>query len=107
MLFSGDTRYGWHLALYTGREGKVTGSFSDKVQDGLFALEDTSWWFRYRAGVISLFAKKYLLKNRDTFDVGAGNGYTTMCMQKKGYRMVLLEPSYGACRNAKYFYKFI
>lgn len=92
-----DTDGIWH---YT-QEGKVEGSFSDRVQDGLFALEDTSWWFRYRAGVISLFAEKYLLKNTDIFDVGAGNGYTTMCMQKKGYRMVLLEPSYGACRNAK------
>lgn len=86
----------WHYA----QKGNVQGSFSDQVQNGLFALEDISWWFRYRADVISLFAERHLLKDRDIFDVG-GNGYTTMCMQKKGYTMALLEPSYGACRNAK------
>lgn len=56
----------WHYA----QKGNVQGSFSDQVQNGLFALEDISWWFRYRADVISLFAERYLLKDRDIFDVG-------------------------------------
>ncbi len=32
---------------------------------------------------------------------GGGNGYTTLQMQEKGYRIALLEPSYAACQNAK------
>lgn len=58
----------WHYA----QEEKVQGSFSDQTQNGLFALEDRSWWFRYRADVISLFAERHLLKYRDIFDVGGG-----------------------------------
>ncbi len=87
--------------IWQDTQGKeVSGMFSNQLQDRLFALEDQSWWFRYRAGVICMFAAKYLRKDRDIFDVGGGNGYTTMCMQKKGYAVALLEPSYGACINA-------
>lgn len=30
--------------------------FSDDIQDDLFGIEDTSWWFQYRARVIEQIA---------------------------------------------------
>ncbi len=83
------------------REKEVQGMFSDTKQDRLFELEDISWWFKYRAKVIYSIAKLYFQKDQDAFDVGGGNGYTTWCMQRKGYKVACLEPSIKACKNAK------
>lgn len=60
-------------------------SFSDEVQDRLYSLEDTSWWFRYRAEVIAKIMGLYFKKEPPVFDVGGGNGYTACCMQNRGY----------------------
>lgn len=79
----------------------IATKFSEEEQEALYALEDTSWWFRYRSGVISHFAGKYLSEKQLILDVGGGNGYTTMRMQEKGYNMALLEPAYAACKNAR------
>jgi len=75
--------------------------FSNVAQNELFSIEDTSWWFKYRADVIGQIATKFLQPQKLTFDVGGGNGYTTYQMQKRGYSVVLLEPTPAACRNAK------
>lgn len=85
----------------SGSSQDVPTSFSKETQDTLYALEDTSWWFRYRSLAISVFADRLLSKKQLILDVGGGNGYTTLQMQEKGYRIALLEPSYAACQNAK------
>ena len=79
----------------------VASRFSDTAQNNLFCIEDTSWWFQYRADVIEQIAQKYFDVKRLTFDVGGGNGYTTYHMQKAGYPVVLLEPAIAACMNGK------
>lgn len=75
--------------------------FSAEAQDTLFATEDTSWWFQYRAQVLIDMAERYFVRETETLDIGGGNGYTTSRMQEKGFRTALLEPSYEACRHAK------
>ena len=50
----------------------IATKFSEEEQEALYALEDTSWWFRYRSGVISHFAGKYLSKKQLILDVGGG-----------------------------------
>lgn len=75
--------------------------FSEEEQERLYALEDTSWWFRYRAEVITYIASRFLSDSSFVLDVGGGNGYTTLKMQEKGWCMFLMEPSYAACKNAK------
>lgn len=80
---------------------EVQSMFSDEKQDRLFELEDISWWFKYRAKVIYSIAELYFQKDQNAFDVGGGNGYTTWRMQRKGYKVALLEPSLKACKNAK------
>ncbi len=74
--------------------------FSDEEQNLLYQTEADSWWFQYRAKVITGIMYKYFHKEDMTVDVGGGNGYTTTVAQKKGFRMGLLEPSGMACRNA-------
>lgn len=80
---------------------EISTKFSKQTQDALYALEDTSWWFRYRSKVILMLAEKFFSKKQLILDVGGGNGYITLQMQKKRYRIALLEPSYAACKNAK------
>lgn len=85
--------------LYCGGSD-VESKFSDTEQDDLFGIEDTSWWFKYRARVIERIADKFLKKEECLFDIGGGNGYTTCYLQEAGYDTALLEPSPAACRNA-------
>lgn len=73
--------------IWQDTQGKeVSGMFSNQLQDRLFALEDQSWWFRYRAGVICMFAAKYLRKDRDIFDVGGGTAIRLCVCRKKDTR---------------------
>ena len=79
----------------------VASAFSQEMQDVLFATEDTSWWFQYRAQVLIDMAERYFFRKAEILDIGGGNGYTTSRMQKAGFQTALLEPSYEACRHAK------
>lgn len=58
--------------------------FSEEEQERLYALEDISWWFRYRAEVITYISRRFLSDSSLVLDVGGGNGYTTLKMQEKG-----------------------
>lgn len=42
---------------------EISTKFSKQTQDALYALEDTSWWFRYRSKVILMLAEKFFSKN--------------------------------------------
>lgn len=74
---------------------------SNSVQDELFSLEDDSWWFEYRAKVILTCLDKFFSKKAILIDVGGGNGYSALSMNRNGYNSVLMEPSLEACMNAK------
>lgn len=76
-------------------------AFSDQTQNNLMELEDTSWWFIYRAKVITLLMELYFNKDIPTIDVGGGNGYTSSIASKKGFYISLIEPNFSACINAK------
>ncbi len=80
---------------------EVETKFSDETQDNLFALEDNSWWFKYRAEVIHNIFLKFLNTENLTIDIGGGNGYTTNFLEKRNINTALLEPALEACANAK------
>lgn len=83
------------------KEQQVTTAFTGKAQDDLFDIEDNSWWFRYRAKIILCLLDEFFKKDKKVVDIGGGNGYTTLQMQKSGYDAGVLEPSYEACLNAR------
>lgn len=87
--------------MYFRRDMNVDTAFTEAQQDGLFAVEDLSWWFHYRALLIIGLLNKYFDKARYTIDVGGGNGFTTSKEMKAGYKVALLEPTICACANAK------
>lgn len=53
-------------------EDNTASKFSEEMQDSLFQLEDTSWWFQYRADVIASLAEKSFVFDRTTIDCGGG-----------------------------------
>lgn len=58
--------------LHCTEEADVTTKFSAAAQNGLFEIEDTSWWFQYRSQVICRIAHKFLNEEHIIFDVGGG-----------------------------------
>lgn len=81
----------------------VSTAFSQESQDRLFETEKSSWWFQYRAKVITTVVKRFVENPASDclWDVGGGNGFTAWKMQEMGYDVALLEPSFEACKNAR------
>lgn len=86
--------------IYVNPHTQQETAFSDIQQDELFALEEDSWWFEYRANVICKMLNLFVDKKKMLVDVGGGNGYTTQIAKKCGYNVALVEPTYKACMNA-------
>lgn len=76
-------------------------ALTDRMQDDLMKLEDDSWWFTYRADVITRMMDRYFSKEKMTLDIGGGNGYTSSVASNKGYFMGIIEPSMKACQHAR------
>ena len=90
------------IYILNGNEDRMQQSvFSDETQDGLYQIEDQSWWFILRASLIERMARQFLKKDILTVDIGGGNGFTTMKLMQKGFRVGVLEPSYEACIHAR------
>lgn len=82
-------------------ENKVDTAFTGETQNLLVELEDSSWWFIYRANIIIHLMRKFFNKDCLTLDIGSGNGYTASIAQKSGFNMGIIEPSLDACHNAQ------
>lgn len=54
----------------------------------------------YRA-IVFVKCAFFLLIKKILVDVGGGNGYTIQRVKKCGYNVILVEPTYKACMNAK------
>ncbi|MCI8779910.1 MAG: class I SAM-dependent methyltransferase [Lachnospiraceae bacterium] len=84
-----------------GEEIEISTAFSEEQQNSLLQIEDDSWWFQYRIGIIKYFAKRFFKKSEKVYDIGGGNGYTSIRLQKLLWKVVLIEPSIQGCMNAK------
>ncbi len=82
-------------------ENTVETKFSDDTQDDLYSIEDTSWWFNYRAELIKRVADKFFSKEEMIVDIGGGNGFTTNYLRTYGYPVALVEPSYSGCVHGR------
>jgi SAM-dependent methyltransferase len=63
-------------------------------------IEGHSFWFGHRNNVIISLVNAYF-PGGPVFDVGGGNGYVAMALQKAGIDTVLIEPGPLGARNAK------
>lgn len=82
-------------------ENVVETKFTDDTQDSLYSIEDTSWWFIYRAELIKRVADKFCSKEEIIVDIGGGNGFTTNYLRTYGYPVALVEPSYSGCVHGR------
>lgn len=61
----------WRLENGIYRNGSIVDtSFSDRQQDNLYLVEDGSWWFEYRADVITKMLDLFFVKEKLMFDIG-------------------------------------
>ena len=67
-----------------------------------FAVEDGSFWFKHRNECIVAVVKRLPPKAHDAiFDIGGGNGFVSMGLERAGFEVVLLEPGKTGAANAK------
>lgn len=88
-------------SIFICDDEKPNSAFLEETQDRLFELEDKSWWFQYRSKIILSMMDRYFSKNNFSLDIGGGNGYTSACATRVGYKVGIIEPSFSACSHAK------
>ncbi len=75
-------------------------SYPEEGNQNCFIIEDNSFWFRHRNICISEAIKKYS-KDKVFFDIGGGNGFVSMGLNKSGIETVVVEPGIQGCVNAR------
>ncbi|MCL4236362.1 MAG: methyltransferase domain-containing protein [Deltaproteobacteria bacterium] len=67
--------------------------------DVCFEIEDTSFWFAHRNACVTAMCRRRL-SERVVFDIGGGNGFVSLGLQRAGFETVLVEPSPSAMHHA-------
>lgn len=65
-----------------------------------FDFEERSFWFRHRNAVIVQLVGTHAPR-ATVFDIGAGNGFVSLALQRAGVPTVVVEPGAGGVRNAR------
>jgi 2-polyprenyl-3-methyl-5-hydroxy-6-metoxy-1,4-benzoquinol methylase len=75
-------------------------SYPRDGNESCLGIEDNSFWFNHRNNVITSLVKDFF-PDGAVFDVGGGNGYVAIALQRAGIETVLVEPGAQGSRNAK------
>jgi len=65
-----------------------------------FAIEDASFWYRHRNAVIVDVVRRFP-PSGFIADVGAGNGFVSLGLQRSGFETLLIEPGETGIHNAR------
>jgi SAM-dependent methyltransferase len=77
-------------------------SYPSGGNEGCFALEDDSFWFRHRNSCITSIVKSFPPQDGGAiFDIGGGNGFVALGLANAGFEVALLEPGSEGASNAK------
>jgi 2-polyprenyl-3-methyl-5-hydroxy-6-metoxy-1,4-benzoquinol methylase len=77
-------------------------SYPSDANEGCFALEDGSFWFRHRNNCIASVVTSFPPADNGTiFDIGGGNGFVASGLVDAGFDVALLEPGRDGVLNAK------
>ena len=74
--------------------------YPEERRDVCFELEEESFWFQHRNKCIKTIFERYTPQGI-ILDVGGGNGCVTKMLDKAGYSVILVEPSFKGCENAR------
>lgn len=75
-------------------------SYPEEGNELCFQVEDESYWFAHRNRCIMELMRHYPPKGV-VYDVGGGNGFVSIGMQRAGHVSVLVEPGPGALNARK------
>ena len=75
-------------------------SYPQEGNETCFDVEDGSFWFNHRNNVITSLVKSFC-PDGAVFDIGGGNGFVAMALQRVGIDTVVVEPGPHGARNAK------
>jgi SAM-dependent methyltransferase len=75
-------------------------SYPEEGSSMCLQIEDASYWFQHRNRCIIELVRKYST-SKTFFDIGGGNGYVALGLQKSGVETVLIEPSIVGVKNGK------
>lgn len=75
-------------------------SYPEEGNELYCEVEDSSFWFNHRNNVITSLVSTFS-PDGAVFDIGGGNGYVAMALQRSGIDCVVVEPGPSGARNAK------
>lgn len=85
--------------IYTSSNSSII-SYPSHGNNKCYEIEDNSFWFEHRNNVILRLINNYL-NEPIILDVGGGNGYVSIFLQKNDIIPILLEPGIDGIVNAK------
>jgi SAM-dependent methyltransferase len=75
-------------------------SYSTEGHSECARIENESYWFKHRNNIITLLAKKYCIMN-EFIDIGGGNGFVSVALEKAGFETCIIEPYTEGIKRAK------
>ena len=75
-------------------------SYPQEGNNNCLALEADSFWFEHRSQCIQALMQRYPPPGV-VFDIGGGNGYVAMGLQRAGIPVALVEPGQQGVQNAR------
>jgi len=75
-------------------------SYPADGSEACFAVEERSFWFNHRNRIITSLVEAFS-PAATVFDIGGGNGFVAMALQRAGIECVLVEPSPQGARHAR------
>lgn len=75
-------------------------SYPEEGNLNCLALEEGSFWFEHRNRCIQALVRRFTPPGA-VFDIGGGNGYVALGLQRAGLDVVLVEPGREGVQNAR------
>jgi SAM-dependent methyltransferase len=88
-----------HRGLWVSRTPSDV-SYPSSANELCHQIEDTSFWFQHRNRCIVNCVRAYP-PSGPVFDVGGGNGFVSLGLQRAGWDTVVVEPGVAGATNAQ------
>lgn len=89
------------LDLPTKPNSKQPVNYPSDGNEACAAIEENSFWFKSRNELITELCRRYLDPTLGAiWDVGGGNGFVSVELQRQGFETVLVEPGEYGCKVA-------
>jgi SAM-dependent methyltransferase len=74
--------------------------YPDEANAFCFAIEEASFWFNHRNRIIADTVRRFP-PGGVIADIGAGNGYVALALERAGFAAIAIEPGMTGARNAR------